>query len=121
MIQNVTIVQNQIPAPVPACQAPPSLFKTPLSLDWMSLLPTRIKPIPMDIDTSRGKDPITLTCYRCHRTGHKAPDCPLKLDIRTSSVEELEMALMVRKDMSQMDLLPVAEEVIPEDFVQDNK
>ena len=93
--------------PVP-CPTLAALTRTPLY----------VKPIPTDVDTSERKNPSPLTCYWCHKTRHKAPDCPDRFDIRALSIEELEMELMVRKDMAAV------EEPTPElqkDFVQDNK
>ena len=78
----------------------------------------------MSLDTgiTQEKHPIPLTCYRCHKTRHKAPDCPLKFDIRTLSVDEIEMELKVRKDMSEVETPLVETEVAsPEDFVQNNE
>ena len=57
----------------------------------------KINPIPVNTDVGLKKNPPPPTCYRCHKTGHKAPDCPDKYDIRMSSVEELEMEIMVRR------------------------
>ena len=64
------------------------------------------------------KNLLPPTCYRCRKTGHRAPDCPNKYDIRTLSLEELEMEIMARKDMGK-----IAESTSePEkDFVQDSK
>ena len=63
-------------------------------------------------------------CYQCHQPGHKVPDCPLNFDIRTMTIEELEMELMVKKDMAKVrepSLIP--EEVMEseKDFVQDHE
>ena len=49
-------------------------------------------------------------------------DCPQKHDIRTLSIEEIEMALMVKRDMAKIeDSLVEVEKADPEDFVQDNE
>ena len=92
------------PAPHPApCSTPISLVK--------------INPIPVNTDVGLKKNPPPPTCYRCHKTGHKAPDCPDKYDIRMSSVEELEMEIMVRRDVMKMEKIPESEK----DFIPDNE
>ena len=54
------------------------------------------------MDVSLKKNLPPPTCYRCHKTRHKAPDCPDKYNIRMSSVEELEMEIMVRRDIMKI-------------------
>ena len=78
----------------------------------------------MDIDAGQKRNPAPPTCYRCHKSGHKAPDCPERFDVRLLTVEELEMELMNRKDTFPKEILLTGmEHEIPEeeDFVQDNK
>ena len=51
-------------------------------------------------------------------------DCPLKFDIRELTLKELQMEVMVRMDLAQIDNVVLeAEEDIPQDkdFVQNNK
>ena len=49
-------------------------------------------------------------------------DCPQKHDIQTLSVEEIEMVLMVRKDMAEAEDPPVeVKKADPVDFVQDSE
>ena len=49
-------------------------------------------------------------------------DCPQKHDIQTLSVEEIEMALMVKKDMVKIeDPLEEDKKADPKDFVQDDE
>ena len=52
------------------------------------------------------------------------PDCPLKFDIRSWSMEEIEMELMARKDLARTEnlaLKPEENPILEEDFVQDNE
>ena len=86
--------------------------------------PTPANPIPMDIDGGRQRNMTSLTCYQCHQPRHKVLDCPLNFNIRLMTIEEVEMELMVKKDMARVrEVSPVLEEVmkLEEDFVQDNK
>ena len=72
----------------------------------------------VNLDLGPKKNLLPPTCYRCRKTGHKAPNCPDKYDIRTSSLEELEMEIMARKDMEKIvESTPEPEK----DFVQDSK
>ena len=78
----------------------------------------------MDIDARQKKNPLLLTCYRCHKAGHKAPDCPLRFDIRELTLEELQMEVMARMDIAWIDNVVLeTEEVAPEnvDFLQNNE
>ena len=67
--------------------------------------PTPSTLVPMDIDSSRKKDPTLITYYRCHQLGHKAPDCPSRFDIRLLTNEELENELMNRRDILPTEVL----------------
>ena len=78
----------------------------------------------MEVDMFRRKNPVPITCYQCGKPGHKAPDCPLRFDIRNLTIEEIEMELMARRDLADTEkLLPKPEEnsVQEEDFVQDSE
>ena len=82
----------QTPISVTTCPAQPSLFQLPSQV-------VHINPNPgnsalVDIDAGQKKNPLPLTCYRCHKTGHKAPDCLLRFNIRELTLEELQMEVM---------------------------
>ena len=116
------------PGPIPTC-----LTATPICVTSQSIFcpqaaaPAHSTPgnhVPTDIDGGRQKNLVSLTCYRCHQPGHKVPDCPLNFNIRLMTIEELEMELMVKKDMPKVrESPPDLEEVTEseEDFVQNDK
>ena len=89
-----------------------------------SIPPTMTKAPPsgnsalVNLDPELKRNLLPPTCYRCRKTRHRAPDCPDKYDIRTSSLEELEMEIMARKDMEK-----IAESTpkLEKDFVQDSE
>jgi hypothetical protein len=88
--------------------------------------PTPGYPVPMDIDANRRKTPITPTCFRCGKSGHKVPDCPVQYDVRTLTTDELEAILETR--LAERDVVPIedcpsiAEKASPfPDFLRDNE
>ena len=95
-----------MPASIPTHLAPPSLSRILLSVPKIDLAQ---------------KNPVSFNCYRCDKPGHLAENCPHRHDIRTWSVEEVEMALMVKKDMIKEEDPVEIKEADPEDFVQSNK
>ena len=107
---------SRTPAPTTPARTTPSV---PVHLRPPSL--SRILPsVPRANSTP--VNPALFNCYRCHKPGHLATDCPQKHDIRTLSVEEIEMALMVKKDMVKIeDPLEEDKKADSKDFVQDNK
>ena len=93
----------QAPGPIPAhltatpvCVASQSIFHPQAATPAHS---TPSSHVPTDIDGGRRKNLISLTCYWCHQPSHKVLDCPLNFDIRSMTIEELEMELMVKKDI----------------------
>ena len=75
--------------------------------------------VPVNFDPGLKKSPLPSTCYRCPKTRHRAPNCLDRHDIRTSSLEELKMEIMVRRDMTK--IVEPTPDPTPEDFVQDNE
>ena len=78
----------------------------------------------MDIDAGRKKSPLLLTCYRCYKTRHKAPDCPSRFNIRELTLEELQMEVMARMDIARIDnaVLETEEAALENaDFVQNSE
>ena len=80
----------------------------------------------MDIDANRKRNPISLTCFRCGKSGHKVPDCPLQYDIRALSTDKLEAILearLAKRDVVSVEDCPsiAEEETPPQDFLQDNE
>ena len=71
--------------------------------------PSPGNPVPMDLDASRRRTPLPPTCYRCKKPGHKSPECPLRFDVRTLTIEDLESLLAdkyARLDVAPMDESP---------------
>ena len=89
------LASHPTPRPVP--------HSTPTSL-------VKINPTPVNMDTRLKKNSPALTCYRCHKTRHKAPNCPDKYDIRMSSIEELEMEIIVRRDTAKIEKVTLESE-----------
>ena len=104
-----------MPAPISTHMTPPvPTHLGPPSLSWILPLVPKINLTPVNL--------TPFNCYQCHKPGHLATDCPQRHDIWTLSVEEIEMALMVKKDMAKIEDLPVeVEEADLKDFVQDNE
>ena len=113
--------------PTPALRFMPNPMQpTPLSSFWISppvvpSNPTLGNPMPMDIDANQRKAVATLICYKCGGPGHKVSDCPLRFDIWSWTTEELEMELMVRKDLAKMESQLEENSELVEDFVQDSE
>ena len=104
-------------APITTCPAQSSLFQIPSPIVCPN--PTLGHPAPMDVGLYQKKNPAPITCYQCGESGHKAPDCPLKFDIRSWSMEEIEMELMARKDLAETEslALKLEENPIPEEVL----
>ena len=67
----------------------------------------------MDIDAAQKKATATISCYRCGKLGHKAPDCNLHFDIRTCTVDELQSFLEDR--LAELDVVPAEDDATVED------
>ena len=99
-------LQTPVPASIPTRLAPPSL--------------SRILPSVLKVDPAQ-KNPVSFNCYRCDKPGHLAVNGLHRHNIRTWSIEEVEMALMVKKDMTKEEDPVEIRETDLEDFVQSNK
>ena len=113
------------PAPAPRSLSNP-VRPIPFSTFRVSppIVPSNLtlgNPVPTDIDANRKKAVVALSCYKCGGPGHKASDCPLRFDIRSWTIEELEMELMVRKDLAKVESQPEENSELVEDFVQDSE
>ena len=108
---------SRIPIPVPtSIHMTPSvpIHLGPPSLLWILPSVPRISSTPVNL--------TPVNCYQCHKPRHLATDCPQKHDIRTLSVEEIEMVLMVKKDIAETEDSPVeVKKADLKDFVQDSK
>ena len=109
-----TIDQNQEANEAFQLASCPTPHLVPCSI-LISLVKTNPTPVNMDVGLKKNLPPPT--CYRCRKTGHKAPNCPDKYNIRMSSVEELEMEIMVRRDTTKIEKTPELEK----DFIPDNE
>ena len=81
--------------PITTCPAQSSLFQIPPPVEHPN--PNLGHPVPMEAGLYWKKNPAPITCYQCGESGHKVPDCPLKFDIRSWSMEEIEMELMTKR------------------------
>ena len=112
----------QTPISITTCPTQPSLFRLPSPV--VHINPTPGNSALVDIDARQKKNPLLLTCYRSPKAGHKAPDCPLRFDIRELTLEELQMEVMAQMDIAPIDNVVLeTEEAAPEnaDFVQNNE
>ena len=78
--------------------------------------PTPGNPVPMDIDASQKTQLLPFSCYRCGKAGHKAPDCPIRFDIRELSIDDLQTYLKDRLAELDAKHLEPAAEVEEQDF-----
>ena len=101
--------------PIPACMTSSvPIHPGPPSLSWILPLVMKVNSTPANL--------TPFNCYWYHKPGHLAVNCPQKHNIHTLSVEEIEMALMGKRDMAKIEDLPVeVKKADLEDFVQDNK
>jgi len=58
--------------------------------------PTPRNPVLMGIDASQKMQPLPFSCYECRNAGHKAPDCPTRINIQELSIDDLQTYLKDR-------------------------
>ena len=103
-------------------QAVPGLIRPPVRLPVRTPFhahnnPSPGNPVPMDVDATRKKASLPITCYRCGQPGHKSTDCDLRFDIRALSVDELQSYLEDR--LAELDAVPTEDKVnVEEDNVE---
>jgi hypothetical protein len=66
------------------------------------------EPIPMEVDASKQRRPSPALCFRCHKPGHRANECPLRYDIRTLTRDE--KIDLLEQLLTEADLADVHEE-----------
>jgi hypothetical protein len=88
--------------------------------------PSPGNPVPMDLDANRRRTLLPPTCYRCKKPGHKSPECPLRFDVRTLTIEDLETLLADK--YAKLDAVPAdepldepEENLIQPDFAKDDE
>lgn len=91
---------------------------------WQNRPPTQVAsnaPVPMDVDATRHKKSVPLTCYRCGAPGHLANNCPKRFDVRVladslspEEQEEFLQEIFARRDAVQTTELVEAEVEVEE-------
>lgn len=95
-----------IPAPPMATVAPPTIPALPPGA-------------PMDVDASRQRAPLPLSCRRCGAQGHFARHCPRGLEVRYLSPEEQEELLLQLLAARDIAGVPSPDTPIPEETAKD--
>lgn len=76
-------------------------------------VPTPGNPVPMDVDLLRKKVSLPVLCFRCGKPGHLGRECPDRFDVRSLSIDELQVILEDR--FAQLDVAPTE----PSDPIQE--
>lgn len=83
-------------------------------------------PVPMEVDATRHKKSVPLTCYRCGALGHLANNCPKRFDVRVladslspEEQEEFLQEILARKDAVQTSEVLESEVELEEKLEQD--
>ena len=103
-------VPNSNPISVQTRQPVPGISRFPVNAHFR---PSPGNPVPMDVDAARKKATATISCYRCGKLGHKAPDCNLRFDVRTCTVDELQSFLEDR--LAALDVIPAEDDATVEE------
>ena len=86
--------------------------------------PASNRPTPMDVDVTRKRNAVDVTCHRCGQPGHFKKDCPRAFDVRYMLEEEREewiQCLLVAKDVEEVGKATDETQEVMEDFVVDNE
>ena len=75
--------------------------------------PSPGNPVPMDVDAAKQKTSSVISCYRCGKTGHKVPDCNLRFDVQTCTVDELQSFL--EDKLAKLDVVAAEDDVAVEE------
>jgi hypothetical protein len=86
--------------PIQTRQPVPGISRFPINAHFR---PSPGNPIPMDVDAARKRAAALISCYRCGKAGHKVPDCPLRFDVRTFTLDELQSLL--ESKMAELDVV----------------
>ena len=105
-----------LPPPVPAFTRPSYGAGVPA--------PASNRPTPMDVDVTRKRGIVDITCHRCGQPGHFKKDCPRTFDVCYMLEDEREewiQRLLVAKDVEEVEKKTEEMQEVVEDFTLDNE
>ena len=113
------------PKPLSRFAQPPTPQVQPFWQNHPSTQVASNAPVPMEVDATRHKKSVPLTCYRCGAPGHLANNCPKRFDVRVladslspEEQEELLQEIFARKDAVQTTELVESEVEVEEKLEQ---